>query len=129
MSRITEAERGSNGDEGGNPLQIGRRPGHGPQLDGRKGEDRDGADEKPCDAAKEDFRSHENDLTDPRANGHGSFGLFIGQIDPQRWRANGADELKQGNTSICTYGFTGATAQKSSRQPEIRAADRGQKHS
>ena len=82
VSRVAETERGSYGGKGGEPLQADRRPGDGPQFDRRQGEDGDGADQQPCNPTKEDLGCHVSGLADCAAQGHGSFGLFNGEINP-----------------------------------------------
>ena len=55
---IAEAKGGSDHREGGKPLQASRAAGHGPKLDRRKGEGRNGKHGQPSDPAKEDLGCH-----------------------------------------------------------------------
>ncbi len=56
--RVAEAERDSNSGKCSKPLQTDRSRSNRPQPNRRKGEDRNSADEQPCEPAEESRRCH-----------------------------------------------------------------------
>jgi hypothetical protein len=58
VSGVAEAKRGSDGSKGRKPLQTDWSRRNGPELDRRKGENRNSTDEQPCGPAEEDLRCH-----------------------------------------------------------------------
>lgn len=58
VSGVAEVESSPNGGKGRKPLHADRSRRSGPELDRRKGEDRNGANEQPRGPAEEDLGSH-----------------------------------------------------------------------